>query len=140
MPIPEISLYIPSKKDWFEPLATMWLESFQVILQEIKGYLNRNKAKKEKAFEAIEAILKASNRTSIFITKQRKGTYKSDVVLSELWLEAASKVRDLDLDLYMKLLENAEYWANPKEWDDNRIERAKTFLLELKRTSKKLLE
>ncbi len=118
----------------------MWLESFQIILQELKGYLNRNKAKKDKTFEAIEAILKASNRTSIFITKQRKGTYKSDIILSELWLEAASKVRDLDLDLYMKLLQNAEYWANPKNWDNDRIIRAQYFLLELKRTAKKLLE
>ena len=117
----------------------MWLESIKIIVPEIAKFLDRRKAKKKQAFEALEAILRAANRTSIFITKSIKGTYKSNLELSDLWMDAAAKVRDLDNDLYDRLLEKAEYWTNPVGWSDERIQQARIGLLDLKRDAKGML-
>ena len=48
----------------------------------------------------------------------RRKKEKPNQGLSEIWVEAASKVRGLDSDLYNRLLAKSEYWANPEEWTD----------------------
>jgi len=117
----------------------IWFNAFKLIVTELPKYLPKRGAKKEKAFEAVEAVLNAANRTSIFITKRRKGTYKSNVELSEIWMNAASKVRDLDGDLYNRLLSNAEYWSNPESWTDEQISEARIGLLDIKRDARGIL-
>lgn len=117
----------------------MWLDLFKLLTIEIPKYLDKRGAQKQKAFEALEAILRAANRTSIFITKCIKGTYKANLELSDLWIDAAAKVRDLDPDLYNRLLEKAEYWTNPQGWSDERIKEARIGLLDIKRDAKGIL-
>jgi len=117
----------------------IWFNAFKLIITELPKYLPRRGIKKEKAFEAVEAVLNAANRTSIFITKRRKGTYKTNIELSEIWINAASKVRDLDGDLYNRLLSNAEYWSNPESWTDEQIGEARIGLLDIKRDARGIL-
>ena len=117
----------------------IWFNAIKLLVIEIPKYLPNRKAKREKAFEATEAVLRAANRTSIFITKSIKGTYKSNIELSEIWMDAATKVRDLDGDLYNRLLSNAEYWSNPESWSEEQVEEARIGLLDIKRDARSIL-
>lgn len=118
----------------------MWFDIVKEGLKEIKELVAKKGKKKEKVYEAIEAINKAANRTTIYITKSISGTYKSDQELSDLWMEAAKAVRELDNNLYFRLLGKAEYWSNPEDWPEERVKKAKISLLEIKREAKKLLQ
>lgn len=118
----------------------MYLEAFKLTVESIKNIIYWNSNKKAKAFEAVEAIQRAANRTSIFITKSRQRTYKSNVELSDIWLDAAKAVRELDKDLYNRLLMKAEYWSNPEEWDNQKVDNARISLLEIKRDSRAFLK
>lgn len=118
----------------------MWFDIVKEGLKEIKELVSKKGKKKEKVYEAIEAINKAANRTTIYITKSISGTYKSDQELSDLWMEAAKAVRELDDNLYFRLLGKAEYWSNPEDWPEDRVQKARISLLEIKREAKKLLQ
>lgn len=118
----------------------MWFDIVKEGLKEIKELVTKKGKKKEKVYEAIEAINKAANRTTIYITKSISGTYKSDQELSDLWMEAAKAVRELDNNLYFRLLGKAEYWSNPEDWPEDRVQKARISLLEIKREAKKLLQ
>jgi hypothetical protein len=118
----------------------MWFDIVKEGLKEIKELVAKKGKKKEKVYEAIEAINKAANRTTIYITKSISGTYKSDQELSDLWMEAAKAVRELDNNLYFRLLGKAEYWSNPEDWPEDRVQKARISLLEIKREAKKLLQ
>ena len=122
------------------PLEPTWIDATEILIKEVKGIFNRKAKRKEKAFEAIEAINRAANRTSIYISKNKKGTYKSNLELSDLWLETATKVRDLDVSLYNQLLYKAEYRSNPASWSDNDVKKAKIGLLEIKRAAQEILK
>lgn len=117
----------------------MWFDIVKEGLKELKELVAKKGKKKEKVYDAIEAINKAANRTTIYITKSISGTYKSDQELSDLWMEAAKTVRELDTDLYFRLLGKAEYWSNPEEWPEDKVKKAKISLLEIKREARKLL-
>ncbi len=117
-----------------------WLKATEMLIKEVKEIFNKKTQKKQKAYEAIEAIYKAANRTTFYITMNKNGTYKANLELSDLWMETAAKVRDLDVALYEELLMNAEYWStNPIDWSEEDIKRARQSLLEVKRAAKEIL-
>ncbi len=116
-----------------------WLKATEILIKEVKEIFNKKAQKKQKAYEAIEAIYKAANRTSFYITMNKNGTYKSNLELSDLWIETAAKVRDLDESLYEQLLMKAEYWSNPENWSDEDVKRTRIGLLEIKRAAKEIL-
>ncbi|NUM80845.1 hypothetical protein HUU42_08575 [bacterium] len=118
----------------------MWLELVKEGLKEIKELIDKKDKRREKAFDAVEAINRAANRTTIYITKSVSGTYKSNQELSDLWMEAAKAVRNLDQDLYWRLLGKAEFWSNPEEWSEDRVKKTKISLLEIKRSARKILQ
>lgn len=122
------------------PSADTWLSATVILIKEVKEIFDKKAQKKQKAYEAIEAIYKAANRTSFYITMNQNGTYKSNLELSDLWLETAAKVRDLDELLYEQLLMKAEYWSNPENWSDKDVKRTKIGLLEIKRAAREILQ
>jgi hypothetical protein len=121
------------------PTADTWLTATVTLIKEVKEIFEKRTQKKQKAYEAIEAIYKAANRTSFYITMNQNGTYKSNLELSDLWMETAAKVRDLDESLYEQLLMKAEYWSNPKDWNEEDVKTSKIGLLEIKRAAREIL-
>lgn len=122
------------------PAADTWLNATVILIKEVKEIFDKKAQKKQKAYEAIEAIYKAANRTSFYITMNQNGTYKSNLELSDLWLETAAKVRDLDESLYEQLLMKAEYWSNPENWSNEDVKRTRIGLLEIKRAAREILQ
>lgn len=43
---------------------------------------------------------------------------RPNIELADAWMNAARAVRDLDRNLYERLLLKAEFWANPIDWND----------------------
>ena len=89
----------------------MWLDVIKLGLSEIKDLFNKQEKKKEKSYEAIETIYKAANDTSSFLAQCSRNVEKPNTELSNIWVEAASKVRNLDSEMYNRLLAKSEYWA-----------------------------
>lgn len=118
---------------------TMWLEAIQFGLKEVKELFTKNEAKKAKLYEAIEAIYEAANETTIFLQECSRQVEKPNRDLSKIWGDAATKVRDLNKDLYFRLLGKAEYWSDPTTWTQEKIDRANIALDSIKRDSRLLL-
>lgn len=97
----------------------MYFESLEAILKvltTIKSFKISRKENKEKIFEAVEAIQEAANRTKFYYSDLQNNFEKPNIDLSEYWLKAASAVRGFDRDLYNRLLDKADFWANPSSW------------------------
>jgi hypothetical protein len=122
------------------PSSNTWIEATVLLIKEVKEIFNKKAQKKQKAYEAIEAIYKAANRTSFYITMNKNGTSKSNLELSDLWMETATKVRDLDKSLYVSLLLKAEYWSDPVKWSNEDVENTKIGLLDIKRSAREILK
>jgi hypothetical protein len=54
-------------------------------------------------------------------------------------MDAATKVRALDEDLYFRLLGKAEYWSNPEIWTDEKIAKANITLEAIKNDSRLII-
>ncbi len=117
----------------------MWLETIQFGLNEVKELFAKNEVKKAKSYEAIEAIYGAANETTQFLQECMRQVEKPNKDLSKIWMEAAKKVRDLDKDLYFRLLKKAEYWSDPTIWTHDKIERANIALDSIKKDSRQIL-
>jgi hypothetical protein len=116
----------------------LWLDAFDRVLKEIKEMISKNKEKEQKAFAACEAIQKAANRTSEFLQTHSKTSSKPNLALSDIWLDAAKAVRELDSGMYNRLLSKAEYWSNPNDWTDEKIEAANIRLDTIRKDSRKI--
>lgn len=117
----------------------LWLDAFETVLKEIKELVGSRKEKKQKAFEACEAIQRAANKTTDFLAS-KSNKLKPNKILSDIWLDAAKAVRDLDVIMYNRLLAKAEYWSNPKDWSTEKINEANIRLETLRQDSKKILK
>ena len=116
-----------------------WLETIQFGLKEVKDLFSKQELKKAKSYEAVEAVYEAANETTTFLQECMRKVEKPNKDLSKIWMDAAKKVRDLDSDLYFRLLGKAEYWADPTTWSQEKIDRANIALDSIKKDSKQIL-
>ena len=118
---------------------TFWLETIQFGLKEVKDLFSKQEVKKAKSYEAVEAVYEAANETTTFLQECMRKVGKPNKNLSKIWMDAAKKVRDLDSDLYFRLLGKAEYWADPATWSQEKIDRANIALDSIKKDSRQIL-
>ncbi len=116
-----------------------WLETIQFGLKEIKELFSKQKEKKTQSYEAIEAIYEAANETTVFFQECMRKVEKPNKDLSKIWMDAAKKVRDIDEQLYFRLLGKAEYWSDPTIWTDEKITKANISLDSIKSDAKQIL-
>jgi hypothetical protein len=117
----------------------LWLETIQFGLKEVKELFSKQEVKKAKSYEAVEAVYEAANETTAFLKEYMRKVDKPNKDLSKIWMDAAKKVRDLDSDLYFRLLGKAEYWADPTTWTQEKIDRANIALYSIKKDSRQIL-
>lgn len=117
-----------------------WLDSIKFGLSEVKELFNKAEKRKQKSYLAIETVYKAANETSTFLAKCKRKTEAPNTELSNIWIEAASKVRELDSELYTRLLAKSEYWANPEEWTKDKIEEYNISLESIKNDCKAIID
>ena len=118
----------------------LWLEAFDRVLKEIKELVGLSKEKEQKAFAACEAIETAANKTAAFLQENTRKKLAPNLELSAVWMDAAKAVRELDRNMHTRLLGKAEYWSNPKDWTDEKVDSANIRLDALRKDSEKILK
>ena len=121
----------------------MELALFEAILKalsEIRIFkLSRNK-NKERIYNAVETIRDAANKTKHYYSSMHTEQEEPNIHLSEAWMNAARAVRELDLNLYQRLLEKADFWADPSLWTKEMSEQKNIYLDEIIEDTDRLLK
>jgi hypothetical protein len=77
---------------------------------------------------AIRAIWSAVDNTRMHLSKTESGIAdgaQPNSELVQLWSEASLQIAAINPDLSMRLRQKAEYWSDPRLWDDSRITQAR---------------
>ena len=87
--------------------------------------------KRDRLKNALKAVLTAALDTKHYLSTQRGGIYhdqKEETRLSGLWRDASVEINEFDDTLSDLCLKEAEYWADPPEWNFREINNAKRIL------------
>ena len=109
------------------------------MLKAIKENNNHNNVEYE---VALLAIYTATTETKNYISslrKRKKHAKEKERQLSELWIKAGVKLRNIDNDLAQRCIIKAEYWAIPGEWTMADIKNSKITLDEIIKESRELM-
>ena len=110
------------------------------MLKAIKENNNHNNVEYE---VALLAIYTATTETKNYISslgKRKKHAKEKERQLSELWIKAGVKLRNIDNDLAQRCIIKADYWANPDEWTMADIKNSKITLDEIIKESRELMQ
>ena len=109
------------------------------MLKAIKENNNHNNVEYE---VALLAIYTATTETKNYISslgKRKKHAKEKERQLSELWIKAGVKLRNIHNDLAQRCIIKADYWANPDEWTMADIKNSKITLDEIIKESRELM-
>ncbi|MCL4550123.1 MAG: hypothetical protein M1480_03135 [Bacteroidetes bacterium] len=97
----------------------LYLESLEAVIKvlaELRIFSLSRRQRRDRIFNAVEAIRRAANQTKFYYANLRGTVEEPNMQLSEAWMNAATAVRDIDNNLYERLFLKADFWANPSEW------------------------
>lgn len=114
-------------------------EAILKVLGEIRIFKISRSKNQERIFNAVEMIREAANKTKHYYASKRTEKEEPNIVLSDAWMNAARAVRELDSDLYQRLLEKADFWADPTHWTPEMSEQKNIYLDEIMEDSNRLL-
>lgn len=118
----------------------MILDAIKLVIPELKEFIKYRRDKKYEVYKAVEAIQRAANRTRFVIASNDYRPHTPNAELSDLWIDAASAVRELDRNLYERLLEKSDYWADPSNWDQQMVTNARIYIDDIIADSNRILE
>lgn len=118
----------------------MILDSIKLLLPELKDFIKYRRDKKNEVYMAVEAIQRAANRTRFVIASNNYQPHTPNSDLSNLWVDAAAAVRELDRNLYERLLEKSDYWADPRNWDNQMVADARIYIDDIIEDSNRILQ
>lgn len=104
------------------------VDTIKAVVDEIWRIYSHRTDKKREVYTSIEAIYRAANRTRFVIASNNYQAHTPNAELSDLWVEAATAVRELDDNLYERLLQKSEYWADPRNWDIEMVSKARLYI------------
>lgn len=117
-----------------------FLVGITTVLSNLKDFKKYVGEKKDQAYNAVEAIQRAANRTNAYFASDDFRPGYPNPELSDLWIQAAAAVRRLDQNLYGRLLEKSEFWANPKRWNDEMVREARIYISDIIEDSTQILQ
>ena len=115
---------------------------FDGTLSMLKAIKENNNHNNEEYEVALLAIYTATTETKNYISslgKRKKHAKEKERQLSELWIKAGVKLRNIDNDLAQRCIIKADYWANPDEWTMADIKNSKITLDEIIKESRELM-
>lgn len=115
------------------------LSILSIVKELVKNYSEYRNSRKDELYNALEAINRAANRTKVYYNSRNFQNEEPNQELSDIWLDAASEVRNLDSDLYYRLLNKAKFWANPNDWNVERSTKARIFIDDILEDTNNLL-
>ena len=115
---------------------------FDSVLTMVKAMKENNKQNNEEYEVALLSIYAATTETKNYISslgKRKNHAKEKERKLSELWIKAGVKLRNIDNDLAERCIIKADYWANPDEWTMADIKNSKITLNEIIKESRELI-
>lgn len=115
---------------------------FDGTLNMVKTMKENNRQNNAEYEVALLSIYAATTETKNYISSigNRKNHAKEkERKLSELWIKAGVKLRNIDNDLAQRCIIKADYWANPDEWTMADIKNSKITLDEIIKESRELI-
>lgn len=93
---------------------------------QIGRWLDRLARRRDRADDAVKAVLLAMNQTKAYIAdwENDKRSRVRERSLVRLWTEAAVAIRRSDPEFAETLQMKAEYWASPENWTSTDVQRA----------------
>jgi hypothetical protein len=119
---------------------SIWYDAIKDALKGIKEIVANKEAKRNKVYEAVEAVHSAANETTDYLQQCMRKVEGPNKEIRKIWENAATKVRGLNKDLYIRCLSKAEYWADPSKWTAKEIKDANIALESIRKDSKRILE
>lgn len=114
-------------------------EAILKALAEIRIFKISKSKNRERIFNAVEKIREAANETKYYYASMSTEKEEPNRELANIWIEAASAVRELDINLYQRLLQKADFWANPRDWTPEMSEQKNIYLDEIIEDTDRLL-
>jgi hypothetical protein len=98
---------------------TILVEGIGLILE----WLGHQTAQRDRADDAVKAVLLAVNETQAYLIDRKNGSQsrEREVALARLWTEAAVAIRRSDADFAQLLQMKAEFWTNPRAWPEQTL-------------------
>lgn len=118
----------------------MVFDVIKLMMPALKDFLIYRKDKKNEIYNAVETIQRAANRTRFIIASDNFQPNRLNAELSDLWVNAAAAVRDLDRDLYERLLEKSGYWSDPRMWDMQMVADSRIYIDDIIEDSNRFLK
>jgi hypothetical protein len=87
-------------------------------------WITRRERQQDRDDAAIRGVLTAITTTKSYLARLDRNEpidHHAEAQLVALWTAAAVHVRRTDSDLADRLQRKAEYWTNPREWDEQDI-------------------
>ncbi len=103
----------------------MIIEIMDKLLGLLPNLATYSKERRELKDNALRAISHAIDETYLYYRSLENGKLRNSEVeaqLSKYWSAAAIPMRHFDEDLALNCEQKSEYWVNPDNWDNNRIE------------------
>ncbi len=115
---------------------------FDGTLNMVKTMKENNRQNNAEYEVALLSIYAATTETKNYISslgKRKNHEKEKERKLSELWIKAGVKLRNIDNGLAQRCIIKADYWANPDEWTIADIKNSKITLDEIIKESRDLI-
>lgn len=115
---------------------------FGQVLNWLRQFKSATTEKDERLRRALYALYTAASETKHYVAtlkRRHQSDHDRELALSKLWIAAAVELRAIDRELSQKCLINADYWADPTEWDHDSIDDTRNRLNQIIGESRKLL-
>lgn len=115
---------------------------FGTVLDWLKTATNYRQTRDDRCDAALLAVYAAACETKSYVATlktRRRQDQDRERQLSELWYKAAVKIRRINPDLARRCLLKSDYWADPTEWSEDKINEARISLRSIIDETRKLL-
>ncbi len=105
-------------------------------------WITRRERKQDRDDAAVASVLTAVNSTKSYLARLDRDEsidYLVETQLVSLWTTAAVHIRRTAPDLADRLQQKAEYWTNPREWQDEEIGNNRLRIDEIAADARRLL-
>lgn len=116
---------------------------FTDLLAWLKRHGEARERDRERFHRALLSVYLAANETKAYLAtlRRRRGPdHERERALSRMWSEAAVALQEFDPELADRSLLEGHYWADPTEWSDAELERARESLKALFSKARELLQ
>lgn len=101
------------------------------------------KLRKQQSIQALRGVITAARETAVYLRQVKdsgKPNHQTEAHLSILWTELGFALEDLGINKLAKRCQiKGKHWSNPKQYDDNFINKADVSLERMEQLARQIL-